>query len=112
MTLDREARVATYGSEQVVEVVGDAAGEKSQALELVGVAHLGFELQALLLEVPQLGHVFDAHGDRGNASPARRDGCGGDAHPAVRVRESVDVILAALGLLAQALSELQRGQTL
>ena len=35
--------VAQHGHEQVVEVVGDAAGEDAQALQLLGVLDLGFE---------------------------------------------------------------------
>ena len=66
-----EAGVAQNGREQVVEIVGDAAGQDAQALQLLAVQQLGLELLALLLALaaPQL---IALGGNQGGAGVRQR----------------------------------------
>ena len=78
---EQELAVAGDDRQEVVEVVGDAAGQPADRLQLLG-------LPELLLEAPLLGHVLDETLDvlhlavgatnrtgadpHGNAAPSRR----------------------------------------
>jgi len=52
-----ELGVAQHAHQQVVEVVGDAACEHPQALQLLALAHALFELLSLGFPLPLLGQV-------------------------------------------------------
>ena len=56
----RHRGVALDDGEQVVEVVGDAAGENAQALQLLGLQHLVVDAGALLLGAQPPGDVHAA----------------------------------------------------
>jgi hypothetical protein len=45
--------------QQVVEVVGDAAGQHAQAFQFLGLLHLALQLQALFLGPLALGDIGD-----------------------------------------------------
>jgi hypothetical protein len=55
----RETGVAEHGGQEVVKVMGDAAGQHAQALELLRVQHTGFQLTPLLFRPFALGDVHD-----------------------------------------------------
>jgi hypothetical protein len=52
-----QADVAQNSSQQIVEVVRDAPGEDAQALQLLRVEQLAFELPAVTIGCHSLGHV-------------------------------------------------------
>jgi len=54
------------GRKHVVEVVGDATGQRSEGLHLLGLAELGLELLSLRLCLPALGDVGEDRTDGGS----------------------------------------------
>ena len=50
--------MAADDRDDVVEIVGDAAGQGAQAFQLLVLAHLGFQDAVLFFAAPALGNVF------------------------------------------------------
>ena len=55
-----QAGIAQDGGEQIVEIVGDAAGQHAQAFQLLGMLNLGFEFAALFLGACAIGDINDS----------------------------------------------------
>ena len=53
----RQTGVAQHAGQQVVEVVGDAAGQDAKALQLLGVLELGLELATVVLGPLVFGEI-------------------------------------------------------
>jgi len=69
---ERQRRVAEDPHEEVVEVVGDAAGQDAQALEPLGLVLSELGLTRGLGDGPAIGDVAQGAADAGVRRPARR----------------------------------------
>jgi hypothetical protein len=65
--VQRQAGVSQNNRQQVVEIVGDAAGQHAQAFQFLGLLHLALQLQALFLRPLALGDIGDRQKQQGHA---------------------------------------------
>ncbi len=86
-----EIEVAKDDGQQVVEVVRDPPGQRSQALLLLGPLHPEFELAVALLGLSAIGDVLNGYGAADDAAFGIADRRRAVEHVSLRAVESLDL---------------------